>query len=238
MKTGMIIGLTVLIIGLVLVPAVAAGDGYTFELRETYRFIEKTDNWQIDVSVPELSGMEDVTAQADLNAHFIEMKDEIIKEYQENVKFGEQSLAEGNTPHFSCQYYWDVITDTEDLFVFRTSWFFGAGSSATLNEYWNLDKKTGRLLDFDADVISSPEQLALISDQIYTQILDVNESEEGVFWCDKDVLDKQLSRVGFLNHWYYNPDGDLVITFDKYEIGPGVMGSPEFTVSTGTAAAE
>ena len=59
-----------------------------------------------------------------------------------------------------------------------------------------------------------------------------------MFWTEDDSLDISLGQVRYLNHWYYNQDGDLVITFDKYEIAPGAMGSPEFVISAEPAAAE
>ena len=52
------------------------------------------------------------------------------------------------------------------------------------------------------------------------------------------ILAHQYGADGIELDVQMSADGELVITFDKYEIGPGVMGSPEFTVSTGTAAAD
>ena len=231
MKTKLFVVLTAFILTIALTGAVLADTGYEFELSEAYSFSERTENWSIDISVPQISGMPDETAQAELNAHFFEKKDEMVKEYNELVESAKQSIAEGNDPHFWYQYFWQVIADTDDYFVFRTSWFMGAGSSTTLNEYWNLDKKTGKLLDFDEDAVTSLEQMAAIREQIYAKMQAVNDSGEGVFWTEGDKLDVQLGQVRYLNHWYYNQDGDLVITFDKYEIAPGVMGSPEFVIS-------
>lgn len=231
MKMRSFIVLAALVLTIVLTGVVSAQEGYDFELTEAYSFSEKTDNWSIDISVPRISGMADEAAQTELNAHFFEKKDEMLAEYHDLTESAKESIAQGNDPHFWYQYYWEVVADTDDFFVFRTSWFMGAGSSTTLNEYWNLDKKTGKLLDFDEDAVTSPEQMASVRDQIYARMLAVNESGEGVFWTDGDKLDVQLGQVRYLNHWYYNQNGDLVITFDKYEIAPGVMGSPEFVIN-------
>ena len=122
--------------------------------------------------------------------------------------------------------------------VFRTVWFLAAGSSSTLTEYWNLDKQTGKLLDFDEDAVTSLEQMASIREQIFSKMQEINESGEGMFWTEDDSLDISLGQVRYLNHWYYNEDGDLVIAFDKYEIAPGAMGNPEFVISVEPAAAE
>ncbi|MBQ6509720.1 MAG: DUF3298 domain-containing protein [Flexilinea sp.] len=238
MKTRLFIGLILFALTLAVTGAVFAEDGFTFALTEAYSYSEKADNWSIEISVPQISGMASEVEQDELNAHFFECKDEMIAEYKQNVEFAKQSIAEGGEPHFGYQYSWDVITDSDDYFVFRTVWFLAAGSSTSLNEYWNLDKKTGKLLDFDEDAVTSLEQMASIREQIFAKMQEVNESGEGMFWTEDDSLDISLGQVRYLNHWYYNQDGDLVITFDKYEIAPGAMGSPEFVISAEPAAAE
>ena len=236
MKTKLFIGLILFALTLSVTGAVFAEDGFTFELTEAYSYSEKADNWSIEISVPRISGMASEVEQDELNAHFFECKDEMIAEYKQNVEFAKQSIAEGGEPHFGYQYSWDVITDSDDYFVFRTVWFLAAGSSTSLNEYWNLDKKTGKLLDFDEDAVTSLEQMASIREQIFAKMQEVNESGEGMFWTEDDSLDISLGQVRYLNHWYYNQDGDLVITFDKYEIAPGAMGSPEFVIPAMPAA--
>ncbi|MBR7132114.1 MAG: DUF3298 domain-containing protein, partial [Clostridia bacterium] len=32
------------------------------------------------------------------------------------------------------------------------------------------------------------------------------------------------------HNFYWNENGDLVIIFDEYEVGPGSMGTPEFVI--------
>ena len=41
---------------------------------------------------------------------------------------------------------------------------------------------------------------------------------------------KDDADVGADHNFYWTDDGDLVIIFDKYEVGPGSMGTPEFTI--------
>ena len=80
---------------------VFAEDSFTFELTEAFSFSEKTDNWSIDISVPQISGMPSEVEQDELNAHFLAVKDEMIAEYEQNVEFAKQSIEEGGEPRFS-----------------------------------------------------------------------------------------------------------------------------------------
>ncbi len=237
MKTRLFIGSILFVLMALVTGAAFAQDSIDFELTEAFSYSEKADNWSIEISVPQISGMPSEVEQDELNAHFLKVKDEMLAEYEQNVEFAKQSIAEGGDPHFGYQYSWEVVTDSDDYFVFRTTWFLAAGSSSSLNEYWNLDKKTGKLLDFDEDAVTSLEQMASIREQIFAKMQEVNETGEGMFWTEDDSLDISLGQVRYLNHWYYNEDGDLVITFDKYEVAPGAMGSPEFVVYPEPAAA-
>lgn len=225
--------LTVLV--LALAGTVMADEPYSFELTEAYTFAEETEHWSINVSLPQVSGMADEDEQAALNEYILSKKDLMIEDYEQNVVFAETAVEEGLDPHFSYTYSWDIVTDSDDYFVFRISWFFAAGSSTTLNEYFNLDKNTGKLLDFDEDAVTSLEQMAAVRGQIYDQMLAANEESQdeygvNIYWIEDDTLDISLGQVRYLNHWYYNADGALVIAFDKYEVAPGVMGNPEFVV--------
>lgn len=222
---------------IVLAGAVYADDSYTFELKEAYSFSEENENWSIKISLPEVSGMADEAEQIALNTYIMFKKDMMLEDYQENVVFAEQGKEQGYDPHFGYEYTWDVVTDSEDYFVFRISWFFAAGSSETRNEYFNLDKKTGRFLDFDEDAVTSPEKYSYVRDQIFAQMQAANEESRkeygaDTYWTEDDSLDVALRMTGYMNHWYYNQDGELVITFDKYDIAPGAIGCPEFIVST------
>ena len=231
MKNKLFIAFILLALAAILTGVAAADELYSFELTEAEKIEEHDHNWYLNISVPQISGMADEEVQADLNAHFLAVKDEMLEEYKLNTEAAQQSIAEGNEPHFGYQYGYDIVTDTDQFFVFRTSWYFAAGSSTTLNEYFNLDKQTGELLSFDKHIVTSPEAMASIHDQIYEEMKAINESGEGMFWLEDDSLDVALGQTGNLNHWYFNENGELVITFDKYEVAPGAMGSPEFVVT-------
>ena len=70
MKNKLFIGLLVLIMAAVSCGAAFAQEDYTFSLSEASSFSDKTENWSIDVSVPEISGMAYGTDEAELNAYF------------------------------------------------------------------------------------------------------------------------------------------------------------------------
>ncbi len=230
MKTKLFIVLTALVLMIALVSAVSADDAYTFSVTEGFSFTEETDIASIDISVPHVSGMADENDQILLNAHFLAKKDEILSDYETNTVMAKANYPDGDGPHFEYKYSWEVITDDDDHFVIWTTYFFAAGSAGEQNEFFNLDKKTGKLLDFDKDAVTSLEQIAKIREQIYQSMSNANAAGRADFWTEGDALDVQLGQVRYLNHWYYNKNGNLVICFDAAEVAPASMGTVYFVI--------
>ena len=46
-----------------------------------------------------------------------------------------------------------------------------------------------------------------------------------------DVPVDEFKKISGSQNFYLTSSGDLVIVFDKYEVAPGYMGAPEFTIS-------
>ena len=229
MKTKMFVGLLMIIAVILFTGNVFAEEAYTFELTEGFSFAEETDISLIEISVPHVSGMADENDQILLNAHFLEKKDEIMAEYNRNMEMAKANYPEGNGPHFEYKYSWEVITDDDDYFVIWTKYFFAAGSAGEKNEFFNLNKKTGKLMDFDEDAVTSLEEMAKVREQIYQSMSNANLAGAD-FWTDGDALDVQLGRVRNLNHWYFNKNGSLVICFDEAEIAPASRGTVYFVI--------
>ena len=43
-------------------------------------------------------------------------------------------------------------------------------------------------------------------------------------------IGEEFATVSADHNFYWNENGDLVIIFDKYEVAPGSMGTPEFVI--------
>lgn len=201
---------------------------YSFDLYVGDSVEITENNWFLNLRLPVIGGLSDIDQEQQMNAHFAEMYNGIHKEFETAVATAEESIAEGNDPHFGYEYYYEILADTPDFFTFKTVAFFAAGSSMTRNEFWTLDKNTGKLLSW-IDVIS-PEMVQGIHDQILAEMTAANESGEGLYYTDEESFNIAFDNVPSSHHWYLNADGDLVICFDKYEIAVGAQGTPEFVI--------
>ena len=50
------------------------------------------------------------------------------------------------------------------------------------------------------------------------------------YWIEDAELGDEFTEIDGKHNFYFNKTGDLVIPFDKYEVAPGYMGCPEFTI--------
>lgn len=210
--------------------AVSADSPYSFELSDALVYSEEGKNWSIDISVPKISGTADELTEQWLNAHLLAKAGDMLVKYEQRVSDAIAAIKTGNDPDFAYQYRYEVITDSGDFFVFRTVSFFRSSSMSESSEYWTFDRTTGQLLDFN-DVVRNSIELAEIREQIFMEMLKFNHDVGAqVYWTQGDSLVEALNHVGERHHWYFDEERRLVITFDKFEIGPSIVGSPEFTI--------
>ena len=209
--------------------AVLVKDGkYSFDLYAGDKFSVEEKNWFIDVTVPVVGGLADKTEEEEMNKHFVETAESVKNDFEKDVEFAKKSIAEGNDPHFGYQYNYEIMTDSDDYFAFKTSKFFVAASSSTSNEFWTLDKNTGKLLQWQ-DVVPEGAENS-IHNKILAEMIKVNASGQGMYYTNDNSLQTALANIPGYHHWYLNADGQLVIVFDKYEVAVGVMGNPEFVI--------
>ncbi len=201
---------------------------YHFELSEADSKTDNSEYWYFNASIPQISGMADEEEQTKLNDYFRSAADALRKEYEADKAYFEEHFEGDEKPHFGYEYTYEMVSETEDYFVFKTSIFYAAGSSMTVNEYWTLNKHNGKLTELSD--LADAERLTEVRGMIFDAMKQENESEE-IFWLDEENFKIAFSCIEEFHHWYVNESGNLVITFDKYEIAPGVYGESRFEIA-------
>ena len=93
-------------------------------------------------------------------------------------------------------------------------------------EYDTIYLMLGDLFDGDA-------YRPIIEENIREQMRRQMEEDENVsYFIKMKSFGKGFVEVDEDHNFYFNAQGELVIPFDKYEIAPGSMGCPEFTIPT------
>lgn len=187
-------------------------------------YIYSDDYHEMDIEVPKLE------AENSSAAEIINMEiDELTKILSD--RFNEELNEIGDQGHGAIYMDYGVITNTEKWFTLRIQVHEAAGSSDTYYKYYHIDKISGKIVQL-GDLAADSSFYSVIESEIKGQMkVRMKEDSSKIYWIDDPILGQDFVKLTEDHNFYWNENGDLVIVFDKYEVAPGYMGTPEFTVS-------
>ena len=180
----------------------------------------------VSIAAPQISQEGSGTGAQEINEEVEAYVDQLIAEYEQTVQ------SDG---YYTLDVTWEVVTNTENWFTLRINSDLIMASGNHQERYYHIDVPSGerkRLSDLfpeDYDYIS------VISEELKTQMRQRMEADEGeYYWLEGST---QLGSYFFDaidpdQDFHFDSQGNIVIPFDKYEVAPGSMGSPSFTLTT------
>ena len=197
----------------------------------TFRqFTVNEDNFEADIKVPEIQGLENKDLEGSLNKKYLAENKKLYEEFMADM----EDLKEKGGGHLGVSSGYEVVTDNDTIFAVERYEFTVAGSSDTKIKYDTIDKKRQVLITLPS-LFKDESYVEVISDNIISQMKEQIKSDESkVYWLEGYVeeFEQPFERISKDQSFYINADGKLVISFDKYEVGPGCMGVVEFVVPT------
>ena len=94
----------------------------------------------------------------------------------------------------------EIVYNTDQLFTLKLELNKAHADSYTKNVYYTINKSTGKKKDTNK-----------------------------VYWCQKND-NPRFKGISKNQSYYINKQGELVICFDQFEVAPGYMGNPTFTI--------
>lgn len=186
-----------------------------------YEFHEK--NMDADIVTPVIEGITDKEIEERINAEIAEMSNSLIEDFKETTT----DLKEfDDEAHYGIESNYIIKADTDevmsvDIYVVNT-----VGSSSTKHKFYNISKITGEVITLKDKFKDDENYLETISKKIEEE-MEKRNNEGGVFFA---TYDEVYELVSTKQSFYINEKGNVVIVFDKYEIGAGSMGCPEFEI--------
>lgn len=206
--------------------AASVTGGITVETAKTYKVNKK--NMVANVRVPQLKTEKKATSGVTkINRDIKTYTNGLISEFKENLK-------EDGYRNLTVSY--KVMTDNEQMFTLRLATTDALGSSNTTYQFYHLDKQTGKTMQLKDLFKKNADYVTVISKQIKKQMREQMKDKQANKTYFLDSKDKELKEFDFKSikknqNFYVNKKGNLVISFDKYEVAPGYMGCPQFTIS-------
>lgn len=181
------------------------------------------EHHQMNVKVPEIDSFAS-TASNFINKDVTELTDLLIQHFEEEVK------ENNDLAYTSLSVNYEVITNTDSWFTLKIEVFEAAGSSNTYYKYYHIDKQKGAIIQLD-DLIAEKTFYSFLTTKIKDQMMaQMKENPDLIFWVEDAPFGEDTVGLDETHNFYWNSQNDLVIPFDKYEIAPGFMGTPEFTI--------
>ena len=126
----------------------------------------------------------------------------------------------------------EVLRNDEEYLVVEFTGVLNAGGSGEYSRCVTLDKATGGILQLSDLFMPGTDYIGVISADIIGQMTAEVEAGTGDCFVPGGIWTEEewFRSIAPDQNFYVNTDGDLVILFEEYEVAPGSMGTPEFTV--------
>lgn len=182
------------------------------------------DMHELQVDVPQIDEA-DSEAAGQINQDVGELTERLVQQFYEDLE------AVGGEGHGSLYVDYETVTDTERWFTLKIRVHEAAGSSNTYFRYYHIDKRDGKLVQL-GDLSGDERFCGVLEEEIRRQMeRRMEQDSDAVYWLDDSLIGVDFVSLTEEHNFYFSENGDLVIVFDKYEVAPGYMGTPEFAVS-------
>ena len=181
------------------------------------------DKHEMNIDVPQIEG-EDSEAVDYINKDVSELTTALVNQFYKDLEIT------GNNGYGSIHVNYEVTTNTERWFTLKLSVSETAASSNTYFAFYHIDKKQGKIVEL-GDLFNTDKFSDSLVAEIKKQMQKQMANDENIsYWIKDSEIGEDFAAVSADHNFYWNENGDLVIIFDKYEVGPGSMGTPEFVI--------
>lgn len=184
------------------------------------------NHWKMDINIPQIES-EDSKSVDYINKDVSELTTALINRFYEDLEIN------GNKGYGSLNVDYEVVTNRDSWFTLKLTVCQTAASSNTYFKFYHIDKKQGKIVEL-GDLFNTDKFSDSLVAEIKKQMQEQMANDENIsYWINTSGIGEEFATVSANHNFYWNENGDLVIIFDKYEVGPGSMGTPEFVIDKG-----
>ena len=184
------------------------------------------NHWKMDINIPQIES-EDSKSVDYINKNVSELTTALINRFYEDLEIN------GNNGYGSLNVDYEVVTNTDSWFTLKLTVCQTAASSNTYFKFYHIDKNQGKIVEL-GDLFNTDKFSDSLVAEIKKQMQEQMANDENIsYWINTSGIGEEFATVSADHNFYWNENGDLVIIFDKYEVGPGSMGTPEFVIDKG-----
>lgn len=181
------------------------------------------DRHKMDIDVPQIGGADNEAVDY-INKDVSELTAALVNQFYKDLEIT------GNNGYGSIHVDYEAVTNTERWFTLKLSVSETAASSNNYFKFYHIDKEQGNIVKL-GDLFNTDKFSDVLVAEIKKQMQEQMEKDEDIsYWVNDCETGEEFASVSADHNFYWNNNGDLVIAFDKYEVAPGSMGTPEFVI--------
>lgn len=184
----------------------------------TFRsYTDETDRSHADVQVPQIEGTGSAVGQ--VNTEVQTYTDRLIAQFQtDRADLGES--------YEGLDVSYEVVTDSDTWFTLRIFTVETAASGYESSKIYHINKVTDQTVSLADLFRADADYRQVLSAEVLRQMKQQMETEPGVSY----FID-EFTEIAADQNFYYDAQGNLVLVFDEYDVAPGSMGAPEFSMN-------
>lgn len=229
---------TAFVMVFVLLPNLSANVSYAMQdlpliggivkITSVYKKKVDSENHYEDVETPTLDSSDELKKPTDqINEDVEKLTSQVMEEY-------EKSIADMPDAHTGLMIDYEIVTNNSRWFTMKLMVYHAAGSSMVEYYFYHIDKETGKLVTLSDLFDEDYDYVSAFSENVKEQMHQRMEEDPNlIYWISSESeYGWGLDRIDPDQNFYFDSQGNLILVFGKYEVAPGYMGTPEFTVPT------
>lgn len=188
-----------------------------------YKYKEK--NAEINAKVPKIEyrGEHEQNKQAveNINKEAEEYTEQLVKQFKKDMK---------NIGYGALDISYRKVTDNEAWFTLVFDATEVRASGYQFHKYYHLDKTSGKLVHLKDIFKENTDYVSVISKEIRKQMKSQMKNSDVMYFIKDNCIKDGFENISKNQNFYFDSEGRMVIVFDEYEVGPGSIGTPEFTI--------
>ncbi len=177
---------------------------------------------EANVEIPKI---EEEGQTLEANREIEDYADSLIREYEDKIRAGEDQ------ENYALDSTYEVVFENDRYVCIRIDTTVVMASGTQFVKVFTVDKETGETISLLQMLGGDETMLAAVSSNIMEQMREQMAADENViYYLDSDMPEWDFKGLDGDESYYFDQDGELVVTFDEYEVAPGYMGAVEFVI--------
>ncbi|HOF03236.1 MAG TPA: DUF3298 and DUF4163 domain-containing protein [Atribacterota bacterium] len=182
-----------------------------------------------DIQIPGVDGLKDTLFQEELNNSILNKALNDIGEVEEQARELKALTEKEGWDYRQHEIYidFDLKSNNSILsFIINTYKYTGGAHGIARVDCYNIDVEKSAIMEIKDLFKEGVDFKSIINEEISAQIGEQEKDENLIYFSGEEGFNSISDDQDF-----YIQDNNLVILFQRYEIAPGYMGTPEFKIS-------